>query len=183
MKKEINPIIFVGIIVISFFISGCANFRDRTIELSFRMNKVEALTSSDQMVVWIEKPDSTFIQTLFISEYLAYGGFNISSVCPDWSGRSGWKEISKENFDAVTGATPTPGKITFKLKVPKDKVPDGEYRVSVEVHLAENYNELYSGLINLSNKKCGGVMKVKYVPKKHPLVSNNILSNVKIICK
>ena len=182
MQKRNNFFLIISIVALSFLTIGCSN-RNRTIELSFQLNKAEAFVPSDQMVVWLEQPDSSFVKTLYISEYLAYGGFTLNSVCPDWSGRLNWKEISKEEFDAVTGATPSQGDVKFELEVEKDGIPDGEYELFIEVHLAEKYNELYSATINLSNKKCIRDLKLSYVPEKYPKTTRNHLSDVKLICK
>lgn len=183
IKKGIYSLIIVCISILFFIALGCTNLKTRTFELSFKMNMTETFTSSDQLVIWLEKPDSTFVKTLFLSEYLAYGGFAITSICPDWSGRVNWKELSKEEFDAITGATPGQGDVKLKLEVEKDNIPDGEYNIFIEVHLAENYNELYSATINLSNKKCIRDFNVTFIPEKYSKLTSDHLSDVKISCK
>ncbi len=39
----------------------------------------------NQHFLWLKKPDGTFAKTLFVSEYLSYGGYNHPEICPDWS--------------------------------------------------------------------------------------------------
>ena len=181
MRPRINHSIIITVFVLSFFFLGCTNNTNK-IKLSFHLNKIEAFTSSDQLVIWLEKPDSTFVKTLFISDYLAYGGFALTTICTDWSGRAAWKNITKEEFDAVTAATPIHGNVEFDFEIQKEKVPDGEYNLFIEVHLAEDYNELYSGTVNLRDEKFKTELTVSYVPKKHPQTTEMLLSDVKVVC-
>jgi len=181
MRIKISHSIIVTLLVFPFFFLGCSN-KNNKIELSFQLNKIEAFTSSDQLVIWLEKPDSTFVKTLFISDYLAYGGFALTTICTDWSGRTNWNNITKEEFDAITAATPTHGNVEFDFEIRKESVPDGEYNLFIEVHLAEDYNELYSGTVNLCEEKYKTELTVNYIPKKHPQTTETLLSDVKVSC-
>ena len=174
--------LLISIVTLSILTIGCSG-KKRTIEISFQLNKSEAFTPSDQMVVWLEKPGGSFVKTFYISEYLAYGGFAINSICPDWSGKPNWKELSKEEFDAVTGATPDQGDVKFELEVENDDIPDGEYILFIEVHLAEKYNELYSTTINLSNEKCISNFNLTFVPEKYSKTTRDHLTDVNVTCK
>ncbi len=181
MKEKITSKFIVLIFILTNILSGCGGKKNQ-IELSFHLNKIEAFTSSDQMVVWLEKPDSTFVKTFFICDYLAYGGFALTTICTDWSGRAAWQNITKEEFDAVTAATPMYGNVEFDFEIRKENVPDGVYNLFIEVHLAEDYNELYSGTVNLSDEKCKTELTVNYIPKQHPQTSGTLLSDVKVNC-
>ncbi len=181
MKKKITLKRIIYIFILSVFFTACGGKKNK-LELSFHLNKFEAFTSSDQMVVWLEKPDSTFVKTLFICDYLAYGGFALTSICPDWTGRADWQNITKEKFDAVTAATPKHGDVKFEFEFQKESIPEGKYYIFIEVHLAENYNELYSGAINFSDNKCTTDLKVNYIPTQHPQTSGTLLSEVKTNC-
>ena len=122
MDNKITNKFIVVIFILSIFITGCGKEKNE-IELSFHLNKIDAFTSSDQMVVWLEKPDSTFVKTLFICDYLAYGGFTLTTICPNWSGRENWKVIAKDEFDVVTAATPTNGDVKFEFEIQKRIFP------------------------------------------------------------
>ena len=181
MKKGKNLFLLVCSTILFIFISGFST-SNRTIELSFQLKNPEAFTSSDQMIVWIEKTDKSYVKTLFVSEYMAYGGFNLDYICPDWPERSGWEKISNDKFDAVTGATPGPGDVKFEFIVDNDSIPDGEYKIFIEVHLSEKYNELYSSTINLSDRKCIHELNVSFVPEKYPKANGSHLSDVRLTC-
>ena len=182
MKKGKNLFLLICSTVLFVIISGFSN-SNRTLELTFKLKNTEAFISSDQMIVWLEKSDSSFVKTLFVSEYMAYGGFNLEYICPDWPERSGWEMISNDEFDAVTGATPGSGDVKFEFIVEKDSIPDGEYKIFIEVHLAEKYNELYSTTINLSDTTCIRELSVTFIPEKYSKATGNHLSDVKVVYK
>jgi hypothetical protein len=58
--------------------------------------------------------------------------------------------------------------VELKLTCPAALLPDGKYKVFVEVHLVDNYNELYSSELEVSRKKGLGELKVTYIPGKCP---------------
>ena len=182
MKKGKNLFLLICSTVLFVIISGFSN-SNRTLELTFKLKNTEAFISSDQMIVWLEKSDSSFVKTLFVSEYMAYGGFNLEYICPNWPERSGWEMISNDEFDAVTGATPGSGDVKFEFIVEKDSIPDGEYKIFIEVHLAEKYNELYSTTINLSDTTCIRELSVTFIPEKYSKATGNHLSDVKVVYK
>jgi len=183
MKKHIIQIlIFLTLGAFAVITSGCdaLTSNNTILDISFQMNEREEYPRSDQLVIWLEKPDSTFVKTLFISEYLSYGGYNEPDICPDWSSNTNWEKVSQEEFDASTGATPSIGPVQMKINLSKTHVPEGEYIIFIEVHLTADYNELYSGKINVSSKKTSTLLKVSYIPEKYPDASYNILSDVRI---
>jgi hypothetical protein len=72
--------------------------------------------------------------------------------------------------------------VEFEFEINPDKIPYGKYNIFVEVHLAENYNQLYSGTINLSDEQCNTSLSVSYVPDIHPQTASNVLTDIKVIC-
>ncbi len=136
---------------------------------------------SYQVAIWLEKLDGEYVKTLFVSDYLSYGGFNIPDICPDWAKKAQWADAPQEMVDAVTQATPDIGKVLFEFDIPKSGVPNGEYRYFIEIHITEDYNELYSGNIEIKDGGNGSISEavVTYIPKKHPKASG-ILSNVEV---
>ncbi|NOY37315.1 MAG: DUF2271 domain-containing protein [Chlorobi bacterium] len=143
------------------------------------MNKVTEIHPSCQIAIWLENPDGKYVKTLFVSEYLSYGGFSKSEICPDWSGKANWNHTSRENIDAATGATPSTGDIHFKFHCSEETIPQGVYIYMIEVHLIENYNELYKGKIEIGKKKNESPASVIYLPEKF-LKEGNILSQIKV---
>ncbi len=183
MKKHIIQILIILTLGASaVIISGCNAFasKDAILNISFQMNEREEYPRSDQLVVWLEKPDSTFVKTLFISEYLSYGGYNDPDICPDWSSNNNWEMVSQEEFDALTGATPSIGSVQIEINLPKGQVPNGEYIIFVEVHLTADYNELYSGKISVTRKETSALLEAAYIPEKYHNATYDVLSDVRI---
>ena len=172
------------VVLLSLLSPGCSLVRkERALELSFQMATPEGFVPSRQTVIWLEKPDGTFVKTMFVSDYTAYGGYLVPGICPEWVSKAQWKNVNEEEFDAVTGATPSEGKVSMTLDCPKDKVPDGDYILFMEVHLNENFNVLCKGEIQVGDKKHETAMTVEYLPQKYPKLKGEYLSNVKVTCK
>lgn len=181
MKK--NMIRILLILSIGFFglvFQGCKVSRERTVEVSFILNELEDYSRSDQLVIWIEKPDGTFVKTLFVSEYLSYGGYNDPDICPEWSLNTDWLSVSQEEFDAVTGATPSIGPVNMQFSITKEQLPKGEYIIFVAVHLIEDYNEIYEKKFLLSRKAYAGKLEVIHMPGKYHGATYDVLSEVNV---
>jgi hypothetical protein len=158
----------ITVILLAIFLMSASGSKDRKFEFRFQLNEIQSFVPSNQMAIWIEKPDGEMVKTLYLSEYLSYGGYNLPEICHEWSSKAKWDEVTKEEFDAVTGATPGTGEVELKLTCPAALLPDGKYKVFVEVHLVDNYNELYSSELEVSRKKGLGELKVTYIPGKCP---------------
>ena len=166
---------FIGVIN-----TGCDASRDRVLDISFMMNELEDYPRSDQLVIWLETLDGTVIKTLFVSEYLSYGGYNDPEICSDWSSNTDWEAVSQEEFDALTGATPSIGPVHMDIILSGEQVPKGEYTIFVEVHLTADYNELYSGKIRLSRREESTLLEVSYKPERYHDATYNVLSDVRV---
>lgn len=180
MKITVISVIGVFLIGLMTVFSGCNQSREWILDVSFQLTELEGYTRSDQLVIWLEKPDGTFVKTLFVSEYLSYGGYNHPEICPDWSSKTNWEEASQEEFDAVTSATPSVGLVNMALSCTSEVVPRGEYNIFIEVHLTTDYNELYSGMVKVSGRKFDNNLTVSYLPEKYHKATYDVLSNVQI---
>lgn len=152
---------------------GCSAGKPRGVrgllEISFRFNPVEGITPSYQTAIWLEDASGGYLADLFVSEFLAYGGFNDSRICRRWPGRQGWNEQTPEQFDAVTGATPSPGVNQMRFDVSKIDLPPGRLRVCLEVHLVAEENILYVAELPIGGSAVSASGKV--VPQDSSLAS------------
>ncbi len=89
-------------------------------------------------------------------------------------------DASEEEFDAVTDSTPQIGEVQLELSFPRDQVPNGAYNIFIEVHLTEEFNELHSGLVQVSGKKFSTQLQVSYKPEKHINATYDVLSEVRV---
>ena len=163
-----------------FFLFGCGLTQEPKIEVAFHLNKIENTVPSYQMAIWTENSEGKYIETLFVCDYLSYGGFNIKGVCPVWVKKSHWEKATEEMLDAVTQATPDIGDVKLEFNAPTDRYPAGDYKFFIEIHNTENYNEIYSGKLTVKpdGSSLAGKVTVTYKPKKYP-EGSGLLSNVK----
>ena len=184
MKKSEQLITKAALAVVIILLTGFGGAKNRKFDISFKLNDIQSFVPSNQIAIWLETTDSSFVKTLFLSDYLSYGGYNIREICYDWSSKTKWDEVSKEEFDAVTSATPGIGDVKLKLECPVSLVPDGKYLIFIEVHLVDEYNELYKGELTISGKKSVSDLEVIYRPGKYPKkTEGDILSAVRVIAK
>lgn len=110
-------------------VTACSN--ERIMIVSYQMKDVKEIIPSYQLTIWLEKSDGTFAKTLFISEYLAYGGYLEYGICSSWTNKANWDNVTKEELDAVSDATPEPGDVRLELEFNLDELPDGEFQISI----------------------------------------------------
>ncbi len=167
MNKLQDTVIKISLVLLLILMTASGRPKNRKFEIKFHLNNIESFVPSYQMAIWLETPDSIFVKTLFLSEYLSYGGYNIPEICFEWSSKAKWDEVTKEEFDAVTGATPGVGDVVLKLECPASIIPEGKYLLFVEVHLVDEYNELYAADLEVTGKKFSKNLEVKYLPGRY----------------
>ena len=112
-------------------------------------------SASNQFAVWIEDIDGSFVKTLYATGYTANGGYKDR---PDsialWVERSGLSNMTGSELDAITGATPRGGALSYTWDLSDGDgltVPPGEYVFFVEGTLRWKSFVLYSGTIEIGN--------------------------------
>ena len=113
--------------------------------------------ASNQFAVWIEDAKGKFIKTLYVTNYTGQGGFRIRKDCvPTWVRRSGAADAAKADLDAVSGATPATGTVTYTWDctgADGKAVPAGKYRIFVEGTLRWKSRVLYTANLTLGGEK------------------------------
>ena len=112
--------------------------------------------ASNQHAVWIEDMDGNVIRTLFASRWTADGGYKTR---PDsialWAERAGLANKTSDEVDAVSGATPSSGPLSYAWDLTDmdgNTVPPGDYMFFVEGTLRWKNFVLYSGVITLGTE-------------------------------
>jgi hypothetical protein len=105
--------------------------------------------ASNQFAVWIEDADGKLVKTLYATAFTANGGY---ARRPDsilnWVAKSELPNMPKAQVDAITGATPKSGKLSYVWDLTDgdgNTVPDGNYAFTVEGTLRMKNFVLYSG--------------------------------------
>jgi hypothetical protein len=177
MTRKLITLCIVIITALSCNLSGTPK-----LEFSFQLNDKEGFIPSNLIAIWLQKQGGEYIKTFFVCDYLSYAGYTIPDICPDWASKVQWGEEAGEMVDAVTQATPDTGNVVLKFDFSADELGPGKYEYCIEVHVAEKYNELYCGEIEVFGNKTNPVIsepKVTYLPEKYPKGSG-LLTNIKV---
>jgi hypothetical protein len=122
-----------------------------------------------QMAVWVENADGKLVKTIYVTKKAARsewgGGINVNrpEALPVWAFKRGIPNSlggfmpGGKNLipDAETGASPA-ASFDKKWNVPSD-LPDGKYKVLVEVNASFDYNTVYSEKLKKDDPHYNGV--------------------------
>ena len=117
--------------------------------------KKQTGSASNQFAVWIEDMDANLVKTLYATRYTVNGGYKDR---PDsiaiWVEKSALASMTKSEADAITGATPPTGRLSYTWDLTGadgETVLPGQYQFFVEGTLRWKNYVLYSGVILLGN--------------------------------
>ena len=109
--------------------------------------------ASNQFAVWIEDASSALVKTLYATRFTATGGWQKRPAClPEWVTAAQPDALSSEAVDAITGATPSGGRLHYVWDGRDqngNRLPAGTYRYVVEGNLRWDNRVVYSGKIEL----------------------------------
>lgn len=153
MKKVILflTVLMAAVLLVSGCAAPAAEQRDSDIvTVTFNFEKQQGY-ASNQFAVWVEDLEGNLVKTLFATKFTAKGGFEQRpDAIPVWVARAGLAQGA--NVDAVTGATPKTGAVSFVWDLTDEsgaRVADGTYRFFVEGTLRWKNQVLYTGEITL----------------------------------
>jgi len=109
--------------------------------------------ASNQFAVWVEDTTGNFIKTLYATKFTANGGYkNRPDSIPLWVEKSDVASMQKSEVDAITGATPKTGKLSYTWDLTDEngnEVSPGQYIFFVEGSLRWQNRVLYSGTVEV----------------------------------
>ncbi len=177
LKPSLSKLVLLAILASGCVFGFAADPAEGTLQITYTFSTAQGLEPSYQIAIWIEKEDGQFVKSLFISEYLAYGGFNDPTICPEWSKIAGWDKATEAEYDAVSKPTPPIGSNTLKLDCKARGIEPGTYVYCAEVHIVENFNILCKGKITIGGAVAEDTAVATYIPRKHesaPDVINSV---------
>lgn len=138
------------------------------VSITYTLNHISKI-ASNQIAVWIEDQNRKYICTLYATRFTASGGYKQRpEALPLWIGASDWKNASKSEVDAVTGATQKPGVNTLTWDC-RDKegqpVKPGKYVYIMEGNIYWNDRVVWRGEIEVGSKESTSLAKVSYIPE------------------
>lgn len=177
LKPSLSELVLLALFLAASSVFGvAADPADGTLQITYTFSTAQGLEPSYQIAIWLEKEDGQFVKSLFISEYLAYGGFNDPTICPDWTKISGWDKATEAEYDAVSKPTPPMGSNTLNVDCKARGILPGAYVYCAEVHIVENFNILYKGKIAIGGPAAEDTAVATYIPSKNESAANVINS-------
>lgn len=118
-----------------------------TISFDFKRGGI----ASSQYAVWIEDAQGRLVRTLYATSFTARGGYAYrEDAIPTWVKKSNLSQLITQQVDALTGATPKNGRLTYQWDGTDDngkQLPAGTYRFYIEGTCYWQSRILYSGNI------------------------------------
>ena len=122
--------------------------------------------ASNQFAVWVEDMDGKLVKTLYATKFTANGGYkNRPDSIAAWVEKSGLASMAQAEVDAVTGATPKAGALSYAWDLTDNKggpAPTGTYRFYVEGTLRWKNSVLYKGQIDIFSSPTTANAKADY---------------------
>lgn len=139
--------------------------------------------ASSQYAIWVEDAIGRPVRTLFVTRFTATRGFSERpDAVPTWVARVNPAQMTPDQVDAVSGATPSNGKLHYIWDGKDDQgktVSAGTYTVFLEGTLYWNTRVLYSAQV-----QWGGPSSASLPVKVHKTGTSDrnkdMLDNVKI---
>lgn len=181
MNRNLKKIFWIAALLI-FVACGAdkSKFVNGVLHVNFQISGPKSdVQPSYQTAVWIEDVQGNLLKTLFVSEYLSYGGYNDSTICPQWSSRANWDAAPEEEYDARTQATPSVGEHDLTFDLSGENVLPGPYFVNIQVHLLEDYNIACSAKMMFGSEAAASAAPVTFSPRQYP-GTEIVLSHVRI---
>ena len=161
--KRVLSLLFLC--ALSVLMASCAP-KSGTLEISFNYAK-QAGPGSNQYAVWVENASGEVVKTIFVTEFTSKGrsrdgskparGYTYRPSCvPTWVKHVGAENLTDEQMDAFTGATPANGGVqTFTWDFTDQAgqpVAKGTYRFYVEATYNGASVVTYTGTVSSGQK-------------------------------
>ena len=155
-------IVFVTILFVCMSVQGCTAANRQTegvgtdgdnkeqliISFDFRRGGI----ASSQYAIWIEDDEGKLMRTLYATSFTTKGGYEYrGDAIPFWVGKACPEKMTDAQVDAITGATPINGNLTYIWDGTDQngiRVPKGKYHFFVEGTLYWKSRVLFSGIVN-----------------------------------
>lgn len=129
------------------------------VDITFDYDRVPG-QASKQLAVWIEDSDGNVVKTLYVSNFTgrARGYEKRKDALNHWVSAAKPEEMTDDEIDAVSGATPDDGSQRFSWDLTDEEgrtVPAGVYSIYLEGTLFWSSNVVYKGSIDLTDSKPG----------------------------
>jgi len=179
MKRLIFVLSLTSLVLTS--IAAQQSQQAAAVELTFSFTR-QSGSASNQFAVWIEDSQGQLIKTLYATRYTANGGWRVRpSSIPVWVRKSGLSALTRTQVDAITGATPRAGALTYTWDGTDSRgasVPAGNYVIFLEGTLRWENQVLYRAPIRLGQGAAVPEVSVEYTGD--PGAERVMIANVRV---
>jgi hypothetical protein len=169
------------VLLFSALILSCVGAQASVAELTFSFTR-QGGAATNQFAVWIEDMQGRYIKTLYVTRYTANGGWRRrASSIPVWVRQSNLSSMTNAQIDAVTGATPGTGTLTYTWDGTDSRgaaVPSGDYVIFLEGTLRWENQVLYRASIRLGQGIAAVPVSVEYTGDAGP--ERNMINDVRV---
>ncbi|MDR0321986.1 MAG: DUF2271 domain-containing protein [Treponema sp.] len=139
-------------------------------------------SASNQYAVWIENAQGQHVKTLYATRWTANGGWSRRPTSiPIWVRQSGLSNLTREQVDAVSSATPRTGAVTYTWDGTDSRgtaVPAGNYTLIIEGTLRWENQVLYRAPIRLGQGAATPQVSVEYAGES--TAERSMISDVRV---
>ena len=157
---------FIVLLITLILTGAAAQTSQPAAELTFTFTR-QTGAASNQFAVWIEDAQGKYIKTIYAARYTADGGWKRrASSIPIWVKQSGLSDMTKAQVDALTGATPRTGALTYTWDGTDSRgapVSAGNYVIILEGTLRWENQVYYRAPIRLGQGPAAAQVSVEYV--------------------
>ncbi len=172
-RQDMKSILIKAVIVAAILIavmpeaSQAADAVMGKVDVSFEYQR-QSGSGSNQFAVWVEDASGAVIKTLFVTNFTAgRGGWKYrKQSLPQWVTSSGIADMSPEEVDAVTKATPSSGTVAVSWDCRDESgapVPAGEYTVILEATLRGENGVVYRATVDIGGAAKSVAPEPQYV--------------------
>lgn len=108
--------------------------------------------ASSQFAIWLEDEGGKLVKTIFVTSFTATRGYSFRpDALPIWVSKAKPGAMQDSEVDAVSGATPQNGSLTYSWDGTNDKgvkVESGKYNFFIEGTLYWSSRVLFSGTVD-----------------------------------
>jgi len=172
---------FIFVFVLMVIVHAGTAAQQTAVELTFNFSR-QSGAASNQYAIWIEDAHGRHIKTIYATRWTANGGWSRRPTSiPLWVKQAGVSEMTSAQIDAVSGATPRTGDLTFMWDGTNSRgmsVPAGNYILVIEGTLRWENIVYYRAPIALGQGAANANVNVEYLGDSTS--ERSMISNVRV---